>query len=259
VEKHDFHSLSWLAYAYLQQGRYGKARDVLEIARRDARASGGSSRVASSLAAMEARYLIETRAWTEAKLPTGAPAGGASEDGDPAHASCHPTGPGAWALTFAEGLAAGMRGDAAAAEEALARLRETPAGIYDGGVAAILEKEVEGLGLLARGKEEDGLRLLREAADAEEALTPPSGPPDLLKPALELYGEVLLERGQPGEALPQLQRSLLRMPNRTASLLGAARAASRLGQEEEARRYTLALADNWKQADPGVQSVLPGR
>jgi hypothetical protein len=256
VEKRDFHSLSWLAYAYLQQGRYGKARDVLEIARREAR-STDSARVASSLASIEARHLIETRAWAEAKLPPAAPAGSAGEPKDPAHA-CHATAPGAWTQMFAAGLAAGMRGDAAAAEEALARLRETPSGTYSG-VAAILEKEIEGLAHLARGQEEAGLRLLREAADAEAALTPPSGPPDLLKPALELYGEVLLERGHPGEALLQLQRSLLRMPNRTASLLGAARAASRLGQDEEARRYELALAENWKQADPGIREAVEAR
>lgn len=260
VEKRDFHSLSWLAYAYLQQGRYGKANEVLEIARRDARASGDSSRVASSLATMEARHLIETRAWGDARLPAAAPAGREEADkaGDKSHAA-HATGHGAWALTFAAGLAAGRRGDAAAAEEALTRLRETPSGAYNGGVAAILEKEVEGLALLARGKEEEGLRLLGEAADAEAALTPPFGPPELLKPALELFGEVLLERGRPAEALPQLQRALLRMPNRTASLLGAARAASQLGREEQARKYRLALAEIWKQADPGIKEVAEVR
>lgn len=256
VEKRDFHSLSWLAYAYLQEGRYGKARDVLEIARREAR-STDSERVASSLASMEARYLIETRSWNEAKLPPAAPAGKADEAKDPAHA-CHAMGPGAWAQVFAAGLAAGMRGDAAAAEEALKRLRETPSGNYES-VSAILEKEVEGLAQLARGREEDGLRLLREAAEAEVVLTTPSGPPDLLKPALELYGEVLLERGKPAEALPQLQRSLLRMPNRAASLLGAARAASRLGQDEDARRYAQTLAEVWKQADPEVREAAEVR
>jgi tetratricopeptide (TPR) repeat protein len=255
VEKRDFHSLSWLAYAYLQQGRNGKARETLEIARREARASDDNPRVASSLAAMEARHLIETRAWDEAKLPAGTPPA-AAEGSDKAHA-CHATGHGAWALTFAAGLAAGRRGDAAAAEEALARLRETPSGAY-GSVAPILEKEVEGLVRLARGQEEEGLRLLGEAADAEVALAPPSGPPDLLKPALELYGEVLLERGRTEDALRQLERSLLRMPNRTASLAGAARAAARLGREEDARGYSQTLAEIWKQADdPQLRSSLP--
>lgn len=244
VAKRDFHSLSWLSYAYLQQGRYEKAREVVEVARRAAHESD-SSQVASSLASMEARFLIERQAWTEARLPAAAPAKDGEEDRS--HAS-HAMGPGNWALAFAAGLAAARRGDTALAEEALARLRETPSGAY-GDAAPILEKEIEGLLRLARGQEEEGLRLLREAADAEEALAPPSGPPDLLKPALELYGEVLLERGQTAEALAQLERSLLRMPNRTASLSGASRAAALLGREEEARQYSLALAEILKQAD----------
>lgn len=251
IDKRDFHSLSWLAYAYLQQGRHGKVREVLEIARQAARVSD-NPRVTSSLASMEARYLIERRAWEDAKLPAAMPAAGGGEE-DKAHAA-HPMGNGDWALTFTAGLAAGRRGDAAGAQEALARLRDMPAGAY-GSVAKILEKEVGGLLHLARGEEEAGLRLLEEAADAEAALTPPSGPPDLLKPALELCGEVLLERGKAEAALKQFQRSLLRMPNRTASLLGAARAAAKLGRPEEARKYSLALAEIWKQADPGLSEV----
>jgi len=257
VEKRDFHSLSWLAYAYLQQGRYAKAREVLETARESARASG-NPKVTGALASIEARFVIERSAWEEAQLPPAAPAAEAPHDaGDKAHAG-HAMGNGAWASVFAAGLAAGRRGDAPAAEAALARLRETPSGTYEG-VAAILEKEVEGLARLARGKDEEGLRLLAEAADAEAASTPPSGPPELLKPALELHGEVLLERGKAEEALRELERSLLRMPNRTASLLGAARASSRLGREEEARRYARALEANWKQADPGIAKDPAGR
>jgi len=258
IDKRDFHSLSWLAYAYLQQGRYEKAREVVEVARRSARESD-SPRVTGALASIEARYLIETRAWGDAKLPAAPPpaGGGATSTADPAHAA-HATGPGDWAQIFTAGLAAGRRGDAAAAEEALARLRTTQAGAY-GGSSAVQEKEIEGLIQLARGKEEEGLRLLTEAADAEAALAPPSGPPDVLKPALELLGEVLLERGRPAEALPQLQRSLLRMPNRAASLLGASRAAAKLGREEEARGYSQALAEIWAQADAGLAEVAEVR
>src|SRR5215210_6520998 len=258
VEKRDFHSLSWLAYAYLQQGRYGKAREVVEVARQAARETD-SPRVTGALASMEARYLIETRAWGDAKLPATPPpaGGGEASTADPAHAA-HAMGPGDWAQIFAAGLAAGRRGAAAAAEEALARLRTTPAGSY-GDSSAVQQKEIEGLIQLARGKEEEGLRLLTEAADAEAALAPPSGPPDVLKPALELLGEVLLERGRPAEALPQLQRSLLRMPNRAASLLAAARAAAKLGREDQARGYSRKLAEIWAQADPGVAEVAEVR
>ena len=88
-------------------------------------------------------------------------------------------------------------------------------------------------------------------------MPPPSGPPEPVKPSHELYGEVLLEVGQAEEAKRQFEKALLRMPNRTASLLGAARAAARLGGpegREAARRHYTALAGIWKQADDG----LPG-
>ncbi|MEA2561220.1 MAG: hypothetical protein QOH06_2724 [Acidobacteriota bacterium] len=66
VDKRDFHSLSWLAYSYLQQGRLRKAEEMLEIVRQAARESD-SPRVASALEGMEARHRIETRTWQPAK------------------------------------------------------------------------------------------------------------------------------------------------------------------------------------------------
>ena len=60
LERQDFHSLSWLAYAYLQQGRHQKARETLEIARGEARKES-NPRIASAVQDIEARYAIETR------------------------------------------------------------------------------------------------------------------------------------------------------------------------------------------------------
>src|SRR5688572_22009064 len=62
LEKQDFHSLSWLAYAYAQQGRLHKVEEVVDIARRLA-AESDSQRIAWALEEMQARYQIETRTW----------------------------------------------------------------------------------------------------------------------------------------------------------------------------------------------------
>ena len=257
IEKQDFHSLSWLSYAYLQQGRYEKARETLAIARKAAQESP-VPRIATALDGMEARYLVETRSWNEAKLPAASPQPAAA----PASGGSHCQSPGAaaqsgdhGAMIFAAGLAAARRGDTATADEAAARLRALPksgprGGLnYGGGAVEVMEKEISGLALFAKGRKDEGLALLAEAAKAEDAMTPPSGPPDLLKPAQELYGEALLEAGQAEEAAAQFHRSLLRMPERSASLLGAARAAAKLGREEEARRLYADLAAIWRQAD----------
>jgi tetratricopeptide (TPR) repeat protein len=267
IEKQDFHSLSWLSYAYLQQGRYEKARETLAIARKAAQESP-APRIAAALDGMEARYLIETRSWNEAKLP----AASAQPAAAPAPGGAHCQSPGAAAqsgdhgsMIFAAGLAAARRGDTATADEAVARLRTLPksgprGGLnYGGGAVEVMEKEISGLALFAKGRKDEGLALLAEAANAEDTLTPPSGPPDLLKPAQELYGEALLEAGKPEEAAAQLHRSLLRMPERSASLLGAARAAAKLGHDEEARRLYADLARIWRQADGNLADLAEAR
>ena len=254
LDKRDFHSLSWLGYSYLQQGRLRKAEEVLEIVRQAARESD-SPRVASALEGMEARHRIETRTWQPAKA---VPVAKAEE----AHCGgmTHSRGDGAGLL--AQGLGAARTGDLAAAEEAVAGLRtlnEGKAEDYRSAPGRIMEKEVSALVLLGKGKQDEALALLREAAELEARMPPPSGPPDPIKPAPELYGEVLLELGKAEEAAQQFQASLLRMPNRAASLLGAARAAAKMGDREAARRHYAALAEIWKDADPSLPDLAEVR
>src|SRR5581483_2040721 len=81
----------------------------------------------------------------------------------------------------------------------------------------------------ARGEIDQALRYAQSAIKEEEKLGVPSGPPDDFKPANELYGELLLKAGKPKEALEQFQQSLLRTPNRAASVEGLARAQAALG------------------------------
>ena len=83
----------------------------------------------------------------------------------------------------------------------------------------------------------------------EESLSPPSGPPDLIKPSHELFGEILLRAGKPAEAAQQFAKSLERQPNRARSLLGAARAAEQAGDKVAAQSFFSSLAQVWQQAD----------
>ena len=66
---------------------------------------------------------------------------------------------------------------------------------------------------------------MKEALAIELSLDPPSGPPEPIKPSFELYGELLLEQGRAKDAAAQFEQSLLRMPNRRASLQGLSRTA----------------------------------
>jgi tetratricopeptide (TPR) repeat protein len=255
IDKQDFHSLSWLAYAYLQQGRYQKARETLEIARQAARQSD-SPRIAATVHEMEARQSIETRTWSAAALPLG-PAGEGAGGGYHGGGMAHGRGEGSRLL--AVGLGAARNGDLQTAEEAVRRLHALSEKGDEGDTAWVMEREVAALVQQAKGNAEEALRLLAEAVKAESQMAPPSGPPEPLKPAYELYAEILLDQGRTKEAAQQFEKALLRMPNRAASLLGAARAAAKLGDGEAARRYYSQLAEIWRQADPGSPELAEAK
>jgi tetratricopeptide (TPR) repeat protein len=119
-----------------------------------------------------------------------------------------------------------------------------------------MEKEVAGLVRLAKGENDAAVQLLKEATAIEETMDPPSGPPEPMKPANELLGEILLELDRSQEALAQFEMALQRMPNRTQSLLGAARSAAKVGNRTAARRYYGDLAKIWgSTALPGLQEA----
>ena len=91
----------------------------------------------------------------------------------------------------------------------------------------ILEKEVEAMMKLAAGEYDDAVNLAKEASDIElNNMSTPSGPPVPMKPASELYGEILAAAGRFDEAVVAYQRSLDWVPNRTPSIVGLIAAAS---------------------------------
>jgi cytochrome c-type biogenesis protein CcmH/NrfG len=97
--------------------------------------------------------------------------------------------------------------------------RSKPFGIMALEVAAVIHAARNG-----PNDREGAERLLKEATALELTLDAPSGPPEPLKPAFELYGDLLLEQGRAKEAAAQFEQALVRMPNRRASLHGLERA-----------------------------------
>jgi predicted Zn-dependent protease len=70
-----------------------------------------------------------------------------------------------------------------------------------------------------------------------------------LKPVHELYGEILLDVDRPADAIEKFEMSLLRMPNRSLSLLGLARAYAATGNREMASDAYERLLDVWAGRD----------
>ena len=123
----------------------------------------------------------------------------------------------------------------------------------------IRQLEIEALNASMKKDHAKAIELMKKATALEEETSAPLGPPHLIKPTHELFGEILLRAGQPSEAAAQFKIALLRQPNRARSLLCAARAAAQSGNKAAAAAAYTALLDQWKQADEGLAELREAR
>ena len=247
----DFHSLGWLQYEYLQQGRFAKAREAMTTVE-DALAARDSVRrqtpmhqhveseigrgygpisLKGELASMHARLVLEGGRWDEMK-------GRSSFDNVDE--------------LFALGIASVKLGDEARAEAVFDQLQQARVAAPDPDnkrLASIMSGELAGLIQLARGQKTEAMQTLTGAARAESQLPRPIARPYPVKPAVEVYAEALLLSGNAGEAVRQFQASLARTPRRAASLIGLARAAQTAGQREVAVKAAREFIEMWHAAD----------
>jgi tetratricopeptide (TPR) repeat protein len=217
--REDFHTLSWMQYAYLQQGKWDDAQRCVEMAKTVADKNLDNPRIRDGYASMKARQVVESAKWEKLALPAGAVHDGGAPGYD-----------GSAAYLLAAGLSATRLGDAATANIALDKLRamrtqaESGSSAYRAKPFAIMEKEV---GAAIAVMQKDGAaaeKLLKDATAIELTLDAPSGPPEPIKPSFELYGELLADQGRMKDAQAQFDQSLSRMPNRRAALQGLERA-----------------------------------
>ena len=85
------------------------------------------------------------------------------------------------------------------------------------------------------------------------------GPPPVIKPAHELFGEILLRADRPAEAAAQFAAALYRHPNRARALLGAARAAARHGDRAGAISAYTQFLQQWQQGDASLPELREAR
>jgi hypothetical protein len=95
-----------------------------------------------------------------------------------------------------------------------------------GSVLEIQALEIAVAASAALGNVEEAIAIatMRRATSLEEAMPVPPGPPPLIKPSHELFGEILLHAGRAEVGARQFAVSLFRHPGRARSLAGAARA-----------------------------------
>jgi tetratricopeptide (TPR) repeat protein len=272
----DFHSLSWLHYEYLQQGRFTKAREVMRTVENAIAASvaparpappSGSARsklpgapiapvqpvppahaghadhveseigrgfgaisLKGELASMKARLVLENGDWRQMQ-------------GQPNFDNIDEL--------FALGVASVALGDPGRAGASLDHLNRA-ATLPDRDareIAQIMAAQLDGMIRLGRDDRTGALALLARAAQLETRRPKPVARPYPVKPAGELYAEILLGTGDPAAAIVQFNAALARTPRRAASLLGLARAASAAGQPTLAASTAREFLSVWKLAD----------
>ncbi len=218
VDDLNFHSFHWLQYSYLQLGEWDKARSMLQQMHGYAQQSG-SRRARGYYAAMRASWLVETG---DTEVP---PSLGTENVGRAAAADLFATG--------YRALTSGNKEGATAAMDVLDELLGKEAPDSSDPVAherhQIIRVMADSLRAQMAGSEgrgEEARRLLAEATAIEGSMPLEYGPPSIVKPSLELYGEFLLDSGDAANAVSQFQSALERAPRRRAALWGLAQAAA---------------------------------
>ena len=253
----ELHASDYEIYAYLQTGQDEAARRIVdslpEIASRfDPKAvisgAGSPSTGYFALAAIPARYALERREWKQAAQLT----------------QLETPFPHTEAMTwFARGLGAGQLGQAQAARESVAALKQIRERLLKAGEnywaqqVEIEELEVGAWAALAEGKKEEALRQMKSAAGLEDGTEKSAVTPGPLAPARELLGEMLLEMKEPAQALEQFEATLTKEPGRLRALYGAGRAAQLSGRREASQKYFGELLKVCGRADkPGRAEIL---
>jgi tetratricopeptide (TPR) repeat protein len=267
----DYHSLHWLLYCYLQQGRYSQAEQLLSLMKKVMSESTYDNKLRpqyyeNNYAHMAAAFIVETERWKLASelFPETKAAPATSEQ-----------------ATMAGGGHSGHGGAATSAATVRTSMASVTLPIFIRAMSAaaagsasvtdvtddpdksttrrIGELEVAALNASMKKDHAKAIELMKKATALEEQSSPPYGPPNLIKPSHELFGEILLRAGKPAEAAEQFKIALLRQPNRARSLIGAARAAVQSGNEAAALNAYATLIEQWKQADDGLSELREAR
>jgi tetratricopeptide (TPR) repeat protein len=228
-EPHEqLHAMDYLVYAYLQVGQDQKATNIIQ----DMNTVAGFTETyfvgPYALAASPARYAIERADWKAASDLQVRP-------GPLSHVQ---------AMThFARALGAARSGNPEAAKADIAKLGELRDKLreakdaYWSGQVDIQAQVASAWVLSAEGKQDEALKAMSAAADAEDKTEKHPVTPGVPKPARELYGDILLQSGMPREALAAYEATLKKEPNRLGAYMGAAKAAEKSGDDGKAREY----------------------
>jgi len=239
----QLHAMDYLVYAYLQTGRDAEAQQMWNELKMIRQADPPTRTVAYAVTAIPARLVLEQRQWREA----------ASLELPPNLATLPALANQPWAVThihFARAVGAARSGNAEAARAEVAKLVELERalvirpGDYDWRKQVSIERQIAEAWIAHEtGNDDDALRLMRAAADLDDATEKNPVTPGAILPAREQLGELLMTLHRPAEALTEYEASLARAPRRLTGVSGAAQSAKLAGNVEKAKLYAAELAE----------------
>jgi len=248
VAKGYTHARDFMVYAYLQGAQDAEAKREVD---RTAELQKNQAAVASAnptgavlagytaLAAIPARYAIERGAWTEAAVL------------QPEHIT-----PVADSITyFTRAMGSARSGDLHSARANIEQLKQIVGGLVqskDDYWAQQVEIQLDAATAwvaYAEGKKDEALKLMRSAADREDASEKHVAMENRLWPMRELLGDLLLVANEPALALKEYEASLQSARNRYRGVYGAAKAAQLSRDREKARSYYERLVALCNKAD----------
>jgi tetratricopeptide (TPR) repeat protein len=234
------HPLDYMVYAYLQQGRDGEAKQIVDrITNPD---YAFNSLYGFNFLAAQARYALERGDWeTAAAMPI-------PEEGALAFVEA--------ISRFARAVGSARDGRPEMARPDLDALEVLESDLAEGGEpdwavrVGAQRMAAEAWTLWAEGDRENALDTARRAAELEETVEKHPITPGPLLPARELYADMLLESGDADAAQAAYEATLVREPRRARALYGAGRAAELAGDTEAAARHAAGLLQLMDRADP---------
>lgn len=246
----QLHAMDYMVYAYLQLGQDKKAGAVVDEMATVTGINPGRFVAPYALAVSPARYMIERGDWQGAATLQVRPSQFAYAD-----AMTH----------FARALGASRSGNPEAAKADIAKLGELRDKLREAKDAYwseqvdIQAQVATAWVLFAEGRYDDALKVMSTAADAEDRTEKHPVTPGVPKPARELHGVMLLERGMAKEALAAFEATLKKEPNRLGAYAGAAKAAERSGEKAKARAYCEKIVAIAGDADTTRREVTEAR
>ena len=203
-----YHSLSWLLYSRLQEGRSEEARQLVGLAEQEwKKADTPTNR--NGFITCRSNFIIDTQAWDDPLLDL--------------EVNYDKVWPSTIAMDqYIMGMRALHRGNTGKARTIVSTFvasSNPESRSIRAAAPTVLKLLLEGRLLIAEGNREQGLALMQQGVDLEQTLSPAIGPA-MPQPAAEALADVYLEIGAPGQARENYELSLTRAVNRRRSVEG---------------------------------------